>query len=250
MPWARQIEAAPPRQGLRRVEPVSYSSKLFTPNEKVLRSAKRHIIFVLLNAAPYILGALVLWILAGVGYWFDFRYAGALALILLAVSLMPLGIAIYRFMWWRAEQYYVTDMRILQVEGILGKRTHGSSLGQVNDVETLQSVFGRMFDFGDINIITGSDVAINDLHGISQPFEFKKAFLEGKARFHGQGTRSTGWTGQDGASDDPGSTSSGSANVEDTARVLAALTELRNSGVISDAEYQAKLQEVMTSQTT
>jgi hypothetical protein len=29
--------------------------------------------------------------------------------------------------------------------------------------------------------------------------------------------------------------------------VLAALTELRNSGVLSEAEYQAKLQEVMTS---
>lgn len=225
---------------------MSYSSKLFSTNEDVLRIAKRHILFVLLHTVPYILGGILFWVLAGVGYWFDFRYAGVLATILLAVSLAPLGIALYKILWWRAEQYIVTSLRIIQIEGILSRRTLDSSLGQVNDVEMNQPIFGRMFDFGDINIITGSDVAINDLHGISQPFEFKKALLDAKARFDGQSPR------RNRAYDanmprDTRNTQSTESNVEDVARVLAALTELRNSGVLSEAEYQTKLQEVMTS---
>ncbi|CAN5528578.1 hypothetical protein BH24CHL1_BH24CHL1_19610 [soil metagenome] len=220
---------------------MSYSSKLFSTNEDVHRVAKRHVLFVLLHTAPYILGAIVLWSLAGLGYWLDFRYQGVLAAILLAVSLAPLGIALYRFLWWRAEEYIVTSLRIVQVEGIFSKRTLDSSLGQVNDVEMNQSVFGRMFDFGDINIITGSDVAINDLHGISQPFEFKKSLIEAKSRFDGQGLRRNRAADADTPRDTRNNQSTGS-NVEGVARVLAALTELRNSGILSEAEYQAKLQ--------
>ena len=228
---------------------MSYSSKLFSTNEDVLRVAKRHILFVLLHTAPYILGGIVLWAFAGVGYWLDFRFAGALAAILLAVSLAPLGIALYRFLWWRAEEYIVTSLRIVQVEGILSKRMLDSSLGQVNDVEMNQPVLGRMFDFGDINIITGSDVAINDLHGISQPFEFKKALIEAKSRFDGQSPRRNRLSDTDDTerAHDNRQVKRGGSNVEDMARVLAALTELRNSGVLSEAEYQAKLQEVMMS---
>jgi uncharacterized membrane protein YdbT with pleckstrin-like domain len=225
---------------------MSYSSKLFSTNEDVLRIAKRHILFVLLHTAPYILGGIILWTLAGVGYWLDFRYAGVLSAILLAVSLAPLGIALYRFLWWRSEEYIVTSLRIVQVEGTLSKRTLDSSLGQVNDVEMHQSIFGRMFDFGDINIITGSDVAINDLHGISQPFEFKKALLEAKARFDGQSPRRNRTHDTD-TPRDTRNVQSADSNIEDVARVLAALTELRNSGVLSEAEYQTKLQGVMTS---
>jgi uncharacterized membrane protein YdbT with pleckstrin-like domain len=225
---------------------MSYSSKLFSTNENVHRVAKRHVLFVLLHTAPHILGAIVLWSLAGLGYWLDFRYQGVLGAILLAVSLAPLGIALYRFLWWRAEEYIVTSLRIVQVEGIFSRRTLDSSLGQVNDVEMNQSVFGRMFDFGDINIITGSDVAINDLHGISQPFEFKKSLIEAKSSFDGQGPRRNRAADADIPRDTRNNQSTGS-NVEDVARVLAALTELRNSGVLSEAEYQAKLQEVMTS---
>ncbi len=225
---------------------MSYSSRLFTPNEDVLRRAQRHVLFVLLHTGPYILAAILLWILAGVGYWLDFRYAGVLALILLSISLIPLGIALYRFMWWRAEQYFVTSLRVVQVEGILSKRTLDSSLGQVNDVEMNQSVFGRLFDFGDLDIITGSDAAVNQLHGINQPFEFKRALLEAKSRFDGQSPPLTRQVADDETTEKRRVVSTGS-HIEDVSRILAALSELRNAGLLSEAEYQAKLQEVMTS---
>lgn len=225
---------------------MSYQNRLLGTNERVLRRAHRHVLFVLLHTGPLILLALVFWLLAGLTYRYISRFEGFIALVLMIASLVPLGIAVYRFLWWRAEEYMVTNFRIIQVQGILSKRTLDSSLGQVNDVEMKQSVFGRMFDFGDINIVTGSDVAINDLIGIDQPFQFKRALIDAKSQHDGHIPQT--FTSEVPTMPGEAPTADRSdADVEDTARVLAALSELRNSGVLSEAEYQKKLQEVMTS---
>lgn len=225
-------------------------------NEREIREAHRHVLFVMLNTLPYILGGITLWILALLSYRFVPRFEGILAFVLLIVSLIPLGIATYRILWWRAEAYIVTNQRIVQIEGVITKRTLDSSLGKVNDVELRQSMFGRMFDYGDINILTGSYQAVNDLHGIDKPYEFKKALMQAKEEFENQARGFPSSRHEDDtarfrpaaaqeAEHPP--TRAPQSNTEDTARVLAALTELRNSGVISEAEYQEKLRGVMTS---
>jgi uncharacterized membrane protein YdbT with pleckstrin-like domain len=229
---------------------VSYRSRLFATHEEQLRQAHRHVLFVLLHTLPLILAALILWGLAFLAYRFEPPFEGYIALGLIVLSLIPLGMALYRFLWWRAEEYIVTNLRIVQVEGILSKRMIDSSLGKVNDVEMKQSMFGRMFDYGDIDILTGSETAINDLHGIDQPLQFKMALLEAKARFEGQRMgpdRRPDYLekAQSERNEDSRPSSVPVEAVEDTARVLAALSELRNSGVLTEAEYQEKLRSVM-----
>lgn len=224
---------------------LSYRDRLFANHEHEIRQAHRHVLFVLLHTVPLVLLGLLLWGLAFLSYRYIPRFEGFIALVLMIASLVPFGIAIYRFMYWRAEEYIVTNLRIIQVEGILSKRTLDSSLGKVNDVEMTQSMFGRLFDFGNINIITGSNIAVNDLHGIDQPFQFKKALLEAKAEFEGLSPRSEWDTDRIRTLERETPARDPKDQVEDTARVLAALTELRNSGVLSDAEYQEKLKKVM-----
>lgn len=225
-------------------------------NEREIREAHRHVLFVILNTLPYILGGIALWILAVLSYRYVPRFEGILAFVLLFVSLVPLGIATYRILWWRAESYIVTNQRIVQIEGVITKRTLDSSLGKVNDVELKQSMFGRMFNYGDINILTGSYQAVNDLHGIDQPYEFKKALLLAKEEFENQMRGVSAFRHEEDtariqhAPAQPNGSSQAQPalnKTEDTARVLAALTELRNSGVITEAEYQEKLRGVMMS---
>lgn len=225
---------------------MSYRDRLFAEQEQEIRQAHRHVLFVLLHTLPLVFLGLLCWGLAFLSYWFIPRFEGIIALVFLLLSVIPLGIAVYRFMYWRAEEYIVTNLRIIQVEGILSKRTLDSSLGKVNDVEMTQSVFGRMFDFGDINIVTGSNIAVNDLHGIDQPFQFKKAMLDAKSQYEGQSPRRGHESMRQTARETADGRNRATVTVEDTARVLAALSELRNSGVISEAEYQEKLQQVMT----
>ena len=225
-------------------------------NEREIREAHRHVLFVLLNTLPYIGGGIALWILAVLSYRYVPRFEGILAFLLLFGSLIPLGIATYRILYWRAEAYIVTNQRIVQIEGVITRRSLDSSMGKVNDVELRQSMFGRMFDYGDINILTGSHETINDLHGIDQPYEFKKALMLAKEEFESQPRGFGSCHHEDDkarirhapaqVSDTP-QRQSVQDSTENTARVLAALSELRNSGVITEAEYQEKLRGVMAS---
>jgi hypothetical protein len=202
---------------------MAYLDDLLGEDESVRIIAHRHILFLVLHTTLYVIGAVVLWALAIVAWQVAPRFERLIALVLLVVSLVPLAIAIYRFLVWKLEQYIVTNYRILQVEGILNKRTFDSSLNKVNDVLMTQSVFGRLFGYGNIEIITGSEIGVNKLTGIADPFTFKRGLLDAKMDIDGFDTprRFAG-------------------NGGDNSRLLAALAELRDSEVISVDEYNQR----------
>ncbi len=237
---------------------MAYVDKLLARDEKVILQSRRHPLFMVLNSGPYILGAVLLWALAVLAWLFVPEAAGIrfdliLAAVLFVASFVPLAIGLYRVLHWMKEQYFITNFRILQVEGFVNRRTFDSALEKVNDVVMTQSIFGRMFDYGSINIVTGSDAAINDIAGVSKPYEFKRALLETKMAF---GSRNDGenlqWaTPQPAAPAEPMPMYDAHTDrlpevggQHDQSRVIIALTELRNSGVISDAEYSEKLRKL------
>ena len=209
---------------------MSYLKSLLAEDERVRLVAHRHILFLVLNTVLYVLAGLTLWALAYVAFRTLPRFEEIGMLVLLVASLIPLGIAGYRFLRWRSEEYVITNYRIVQVEGILSKRTFDSALEKVNDVRMTQSVFGRMFGYGNIDIITGSEIGVNHLTGIADPFAFKRGLLESKMDLDGfaDGRR-------------------GAVTGDSPSRLLAALAELRDSGVISDAEYSERKQQLLRS---
>lgn len=231
---------------------MAYLDDLLAGDERVVMIAHRHVLFVVLHTALYVLGALVLWIAAFLAY--DRLDSGrtAVTLILLAASLIPIAIAAYRFLSWKQEQYAITTYRIIQVEGIINKRTFESSLEKVNDVQMSQGMFGRLFGFGDILIITGSDSGINNLFGIAEPFVFKRALQEAKLELSDYdvprrfvaATPETSSTPAQAAQDQPSTTRSGN----EAARLMAALVDLRDSGVISAAEYEERRNQLLQQQ--
>ena len=44
----------------------------------------------------------------------------------------------------------MTNRRVIQVEGVVNKHATDSSLEKINDAVLSQSIFGRMFGFGDL----------------------------------------------------------------------------------------------------
>ncbi|HXI46540.1 MAG TPA: PH domain-containing protein, partial [Candidatus Acidoferrales bacterium] len=70
---------------------------------------------------------------------------GYFAVILLVLALAWL---VFVFGNWYAEDYMVTNRRVLKVEGILRKRSADSSLEKINDAVLEQSVLGRIMGYG------------------------------------------------------------------------------------------------------
>jgi uncharacterized membrane protein YdbT with pleckstrin-like domain len=232
---------------------VAYLDSLLAREERVILQARRHPLFMVLNAGPYVIGAIAVWISALLAIIFVPDVGGVnvgliLGLILLVVSLVPLFIGLLRFLHWRKEQYIVTNFRIIQIEGLVNRRVFDSALEKVNDVVLTQPLFGRMFNYGSINIVTGSEAAINDIAGVAKPFEFKRALLEAKMAFGGRDYGETGWRNE---ADQPERFAArhaahterlpGFGTAGDPSRAVVALTELRNAGLISDDEYDEKM---------
>jgi hypothetical protein len=102
------------------------------------------------------------------------------------VSLGLLLIAFARIGWviwgWRNTEFLVTTRRIIRAEGILNKRMSDSSLEKVNDAHLTQNVFGRIFGFGDLDILTAADEmgGIEDFPLLADPVDFKIAMLNQK----------------------------------------------------------------------
>ncbi len=205
---------------------MAYIDDLLGQNETIELVAHRHVIFLILHVLPVALATIAIWVGAALVQAYVDDYSPWLAVGLLVLSLVPLAISIYRFLVWKLEEYVVTNYRIVQVEGLLTKRTLDSALEKVNDVLMTQSFFGRMFGYGNIDILTGSERGINSLTGIADPFGFKRALLNAKMQLDDPGE---GWR---------------RSSADDEPRLLSALDDLRDSGVISPDEYDQRREQL------
>ena len=95
------------------------------------------------------------------------------------IMLGALNIGWVYLRWW-AEDYAVTNRRILKVEGLFNKRSADSSLEKINDAILEQSIFGRMFDWGNLKVLTAADETADDYVMLHHAPTFKKTMLLAK----------------------------------------------------------------------
>ena len=179
----------------------------------------------------------------------------------------------------------LTNRRVILVDGVLNPKSTDSSLEKINDALLSQSVFGRMFDFGDLTVLTASESGIERMRMLRSPIEFKKAMLDAKHEFEVDMERA-GWAPappiRDGAApagpgapgapvvsavsaaprpDSPtGSVAVGGATAaagapppaapkvdpDEVTRTLASLADLRDRGAITAEEYESKKADLLS----
>ena len=142
------------------------------------------------------------------------------------------------FLRWNTEQYIVTDRRVIQIRGILSKRVIDSSLSKINDIQLKQSLVGRMFNFGTVEILTASEESANVMDRIAEPLTFKRVMLEAKYN-HERGYR---YGESRGGTFSPDHLAHGQGDIQHT---LAELAALRDRGILSSDEFEAKKRELL-----
>lgn len=126
--------------------------------------------------------------------------------------------------WWN-RQYVVTNRRVMQLSGVINKDVTDSSLEKVNDVKMSQSAFGRLFNYGDIEILTASELGVNLFRRIAEPIRFKTVMINAKATLErGEEDRAAG------------------ASIP---ALIANLEQLRQLGVLTEEEFQRKKAELL-----
>jgi len=151
------------------------------------------------------------------------------ALVLLLLPVVRFVVVLVK--WWN-EQYMITNRRVIQTEGMINKHVVDSSLDKVNDVVLTQSVWGRLLNYGDLEILTASEIGVNRLQRMSDPVGFKTAMMDQRA----------------GVAIPEGAEDAGAAHpltAADVPQIIAQLEELRKQGIITQAEFEQKKQALL-----
>jgi len=104
-----------------------------------------------------------------------------LPLFILGVVTLPLfGLGLLFFIS-AAIRYYTTELavtnkRVIAKTGLISRQTIELNLSKIESIRVDQSILGRMFNFGSI-IVAGAGNPQAPVIGISQPMEFRKAFI-------------------------------------------------------------------------
>jgi hypothetical protein len=217
-----------------------YADTLLAEGERIVLRTRQHWFATIVDGrVPWalFLASLVLLILTlqmGAGTLRDIL--GIVVAAVLVVSLAWLG----KHYWsWVAQDYIVTNRRILKVEGIINKRSADSSLEKINDAVLEQNLFGRIFGYGDLDIMTAADEAIDRYRMLNQAPSFKKAMLDQKhaletefAHIPGPPLRAPGTGGR-------------SMSADEVTRALGDLAALRDRGALTPDEYERKKVELL-----
>ncbi len=131
------------------------------------------------------------------------------------------------YLIWANRKFIVTTRRVIQIAGVFSKNVTDSSLDKVNDVKMEQSFLGRLLDYGDIEILTASELGANLFRRLGRPIRFKTAMLNAKENM------------------EKGQASGGKRRGTDVPGLIAQLDELRQQGVLTEEEFQKKKAELL-----
>jgi hypothetical protein len=174
-----------------------------------------------------------------------FKLTGWIAIV---VALVPAVEVIRILLDWLNERYIITNRRVMEVRGTINKSVRDSALEKVNDVELRQSIVGRVLGYGTVQIITGSDIGVNEFRRISNPVRFKRQMLNAKENYHLAGPgfeEETASSPAAPAADAPTKAVDADPPKDDIPDLIAELAELHQQGIISDEEFQAKKTELL-----
>ena len=231
---------------------MGYTETLLASGERIVRIAHQHWFILVWRARWAVFGvaiALLLTVLRLIqpdasGMLWDLLGWASLILVIIGIASFTWGALTYR-----AEEYVVTSRRLIHAEGVINKKASDSSLEKINDAILVESVFGRIFGFGNLEVLTASESGIEKLQMLRDAKDFKKAMLEAKHELELELTRPTmppvrATEPAPAAPAAPAPTPE-IDTADEVAVALARLGELRDQGVITPDEFEAKKAELL-----
>jgi uncharacterized membrane protein YdbT with pleckstrin-like domain len=204
-----------------------YLHNLLGDQEKIILATHQH--WFVLFRSIFLEVIISIIIAAGVtAVWLLWLPTNPLIVLGYLFLIIPLVSMMHDIFLWANQDYIVTNMRVIQLSGIFNKNVTDSSLEKVNDVKMSQSFWGRIFDFGDVEILTGSELGVNLFKTIGNPVSFKTSMLNAKEKLEGRFTQPD------------------IVATPDVPALIEKLDKLRQQGIITEAEFQNKKSELLS----
>jgi uncharacterized membrane protein YdbT with pleckstrin-like domain len=205
----------------------SYVDKLLGEHEKILLVDRQHW-FILVRAIFVEIVLFIIILAAGILVSVWKPETGAMPILIAVIlCLVPFLGGLRDALIWTNRQYIITNRRVIQIAGVFNKDVTDSSLDKVNDVKLDQSALGRIFNYGDVEILTASELGANLFRHIGKPVHFKTVMVNAKEELeHGQTNKP--------------------AETSDIPTQIYRLDQLRQKGVLTEEEFQLKKKELLS----
>jgi uncharacterized membrane protein YdbT with pleckstrin-like domain len=188
--------------------------------EKVILITRPHwftILFALLLGVIGIAGGIVL-------------SAFGLVLAGIPVAVVLAGYAGYRILERNRNIWAVTNMRVIDEEGVFSSDTKESPLDKINNVSYSQSFWGKIFGFGNVDIQTAAEIGETTYNNVESPGKLKDAITTMQEEYKKMQMKRQAKEFADAI---------GTANDNDIGTELEKLNQLKEKGVITDEEFEA-----------
>ena len=160
---------------------MAYIDSLLASGERPIKREHQHWFILVANAAYGVIALVIalalLFISGNLGTGAVRDILGWVIVIIVVGGLAYLA---WEALRWTSREFVVTTRRVLQMEGVINKKVIDSSLEKINDAILTQSLFGRMFGYGDLEILTASESGISNLKKLRDADDFKRSMLEAK----------------------------------------------------------------------
>jgi uncharacterized membrane protein YdbT with pleckstrin-like domain len=113
-------------------------------DEKLLITIRQHWLKLVLPVFVWlILSILLVWVFSTTG---------------LVIGLLLALVPLYIYLEWKHNLWAVTNLRVIDESGFFSRYSKESPLDKINNVEYDQTLWGRIFGFGDVDIQTAAEM--------------------------------------------------------------------------------------------
>jgi uncharacterized membrane protein YdbT with pleckstrin-like domain len=230
-------------------ETSKYASLLAT-DERVLLVRQRHWL-TFLEAGRWFVLALVIGLVAGAvdAGVPNHGVAGPISTLLgwafwIAVIVGLIGLVWY-FLVWRIERYLVTTRRVIEAGGLINKYTHDTSLQAITDMNVGHPWLGRIFGYGEIDLLTAAEAGTAKIRFLPDADGFKKALLDAKQEHELEVGGGKAALQAVAAATAPAQGRQAGMSAEELDSALSRLADMRDRGLITQAEFDEKKRELL-----
>jgi len=101
----------------------------------------------------------------------------AIGILLLPAFGLGLIFLLLAYVRYKTTELAITTKRVIVKHGFVRRRTIEININKVESIQVDQEILGRLFNFGTL-VISGAGNPQAPVAGISDPMEFRRAFIE------------------------------------------------------------------------
>ena len=198
-------------------------------DENILLITRQHWIKLVLPFFVWIVAAILLiWLAETTGF-----------ILTLVAALYPL----YEYLNYKSNLWCVTNLRVVDESGFFGRYSKESPLDKINNVEYEQSILGRLFGYGDVDIQTAAEMGETTYELIHHPKLLKDTITHAQEEYKKNQVSSQASQLAKAIAQNTNLSNANSHQM--IADELQKLFELLQKGAITQEEYQTQKRKLM-----